>query len=341
MKNIFKFALLSVIVLTSCTKDEVVNQSANLAISFDTYVAKSTKGIPVTGTSFSEGATMGVYAYNTDNADWTSTNIDSYSSKPLINEKVTNGTAGWTYTNTAYYVKNQKISFLAYAPHKEGVQFANGKLEHQVSTLLSEQNDLMVAAPVTNKTWDGTVGTVPEKIVFAFKHALSQVKFKAALKESYTDYTIKVNSVTLKALKSTGKLSLTATDVNWEEVSGSQNYTMSFADNTLSTAASALKPSGEGTDVFMLLPQTLEKVAFTFNITATPTEAGTTAGKVAKTRDFDVIVDGTWASNNIYLYTATLTMDFDAPAIEFGEPSITEWTTETDTPINNDPKPAE
>lgn len=116
---------------------------------------------------------------------------------------------------------------------------------------------------------------------------------------------------------------------------------MSFADNTLSTAASALKPSGEGTDVFMLLPQTLEKVAFTFNITATPTEAGTTAGKVAKTRDFDVIVDGTWASNNIYLYTATLTMDFDAPAIEFGEPSITEWTTETDTPINNDPKPAE
>lgn len=31
MKSIFKFAVLGAIVLTSCTKDEIVNQSTNLA----------------------------------------------------------------------------------------------------------------------------------------------------------------------------------------------------------------------------------------------------------------------------------------------------------------------
>ncbi|WP_293667067.1 fimbrillin family protein [uncultured Parabacteroides sp.] len=342
MKSIFKFAVLGAIVLTSCTKDEIVNQSTNLAVSFDTYVAKATKAAPITGTSFVAGSTMGVYAYNTEAADWSGTNIDAIVKKPLINEKVTKEDSKWTYTNTAYYVKNEKISFLAYAPYMESVQFADGKLEHQVSTALSDQKDLMIAVPVTNKTWDGNTATTPEKITFAFKHALSQVKFKAKLKEAYTDYTIKVNSITLKAIQNIGKVSLTASDINWSDLSGSQNYTMTFATNTINnTAATELTAEGGNGDVFMLLPQTLSNVTFTFNITATPTTEAANAGKVEKTRNFDVIVSsGTWAASNIYAYTATLTMDFDAPAIEFGEPTITEWSGETGTEINNDPTPA-
>lgn len=337
MKSILKIALLGAIVLTSCTKDEVVNQNANLAISFDTYIAKSTKTAPTTGTAFADGATMGVYAYNTQAADWSGSGIDAITLKPLINEKVTKeGTGNWTYTNTAYYVKDEKISFLAYAPHMEGVQVADGKLEHQVSTVLAEQKDLMIAAPVTNKSWDGTPTTVMDDITFSFKHALSQVKFKALLNEEYTDYSIKVNSITLKALKNSGKISLTATEINWSDISGSQNYTMNFGENTLTTTAGELVAAGGEGDIFMLLPQTLTNAVFTFNITATPTAAGTEAGKTTKTRDFDVIVEsGTWDPSNIYVYTATLTMDFDAPAIEFGEPTIEEWTAETDVPIQN------
>lgn len=342
MKSILKIALLGAAVLTSCTQDEVVNQSANMGISFDTYVSKATKALPVSGVAFAEGATMGVYAYNTKAANFSATGIDAITLRPLINEKITKGTTGWTYTNTAYYVKDENMSFLAYAPHSEGVQVADGKLQHQVSTELDQQKDLMIAAPVVDKKWDGNPATVMDKITFTFKHALSQVMFKAKLKEQYTEYTINVNSVTLKSIQSTGKVSLTTDVINWSEQSGSQNYTMSFQTNTLDhTTPTDLKESKGAGDVFMLLPQTLTKTVFTFNITATPTTEGIAAGKTEKIRNFDVVVEsGTWDPGKIYAYTATLTMDFDAPAIEFGEPSITEWENATNEEINNDPTPA-
>lgn len=342
MRNILLFAALGAVVLTSCTKDEVVNQSANLAISFDSYLAKPTKAVPTSGTSFVEGSTMGVYAYNTKGAQWTGSGIEAITTKPLINEKVTKEGDVWTYTNTAYYAANENFSFLAYAPHKSYMQVTDGKMFHDVPILLDQQVDLLVAAPVTDITWDGQVGTKMTDIQFSFKHALSQVKFKAKLKESYDEYTIKVNSVTLKSIKNAGKLSLTSETVSWSETEGNQNYSMSFMDNALSNAqAEELKESkGEG-DVFMLLPQELKDVTFTFNITATPTAEAIALGKTQKTRDYDVIVaSGEWEPSKVYVYTATLTMDFDAPAIIFGEPTISQWEADTDEEINNDKDPA-
>lgn len=342
MRNILLFAALGAVVLTSCTKDEVVNQSANLAISFDSYLAKPTKAKPTSGTSFVEGSTMGVYAYNTKEALWTGSGIEAITSKPLINEKVTKEAAGWTYANTAYYAKNENFSFLAYAPYEEGKQVNDGIMEHLVSADLKDQVDLLVAKPETDKKWDGLVSTTMDKIQFTFKHALSQVKFKAKLKETYDEYDIKVNSVTLKSIQNLGKVSLTADDIKWSDTQGSMNYAMTFGDNQLTSADAVDLTDGTGEGhVFMLLPQTLENVTFTFNITATPTAAGITAGKVEKTRNFDVIVaKGTWEANKVYVYTTTLTMDFDAPAIEFGNPTITEWDAETNEEINNDPTPA-
>lgn len=336
MRNILLFAALGAVVLTSCTKDEVVNQSANLAISFDSYLAKPTKGVPTGGTSFIEGSTMGVYAYNTKGATWTGSGIDAITTKPLINEKVTKGADGWTYANTAYYAKNENFSFLAYAPHKETVSVSDGKMGYVVSNELTEQVDLLVAKPVTDKMWDGEVVKPMDKIQFDFKHALSQVKFKAKLKENYEEYTVKVNSVTLKSIKGQGKLSLTSETVTWSEIDGNVNYIMNFTDNTLGNAQAEDLTAGDG-HVFMLLPQDLKDVTFTFNITATPTGDG----KTAKTRDYDVIVaSGKWEASKVYVYTATLTMDFDAPAIEFGEPTISQWEAETNEDIDNEPTPA-
>lgn len=338
MKNFLKIALVGAVVLTSCAKEEVLTQRENLAISFDTYIGKPTKGTPVTGTSFSPGATFGVYAYNSGDADFSATSIDSYPKRPLINEKVTKAADKWSYDNTAYYVANEKISFFAYSPHVTNAQFSAGKLQYEVSSDLEQQVDLMSATtPPTNLKWDGNIATAMPDIQFTFKHALSQIKFAAKTEQNYTDYTLSITNITLRNIKNSGSLALTGTDVEWSEQAGSQNYTTGLNANTIKHDA-MVDLTSTGDHVFMLVPQTLTDAVFTFKISAVPTTEGTAAGKVEKTRDFDVVVaSSTWEPCKIYKYNVTLTLDFDAPAIVFGEPSVTDWQNATDEEINNKP----
>lgn len=328
MKKNLTILAIAAIVAVSCTKSETVEQSSRMAIGFDTYLGKNTKGVPNMGTSFPVGSTMGVFATKTGSA------LNEVMNNQLVTK--TTGT-GWSYSPMKYYEINSTYTFNAYAPYSDKNIASEVALNNYVvSTDISEQVDLMYAQDVVvavDGTGNLTVGGAPaENVKFTFKHALSQVKFSAKLKNAPEEGdVIQVASVTIASIKSTGTFTF-VTDT-WS-VNETPKVNYSLAPTTpVVLNESTMSPLNEtGGDVMMLLPQsgTDVKVSLLLNVK-----------KNGETNFKSQTVDATitslkWERNKIYHYQITVDNgSIQNFPIEFGDPTIDNWDTETIAPLGN------
>lgn len=187
----FKSCLLLVLfLLVSCSDNVTVDNApvlSDAAISFSALQHwdedKQTRTTEVYN-NFSDGDTIGVYAYYNTNADTT----EFMSNQPIVYK---NGT--WTYSPLKYWPQDGNIGFYAYAPYNASAPMKkqDGKmlLKWNVENDVTKQKDLLMPASIVN------VDCKDKKVVqFVFSHALSNIHFSV---NNATSQSVKVKHISL------------------------------------------------------------------------------------------------------------------------------------------------
>lgn len=331
MKKNLTILAIAAIVAVSCTKSETVEQTSRMAIGFDTYLAKNTKGVPNMGTTFPMGSTMGVFASKQGSAN----------NGVMNNQLVSKTTStGWAYSPMKYYEINSVYTFSAYAPYitsDKNIASEVTLTNYVVSTNIAEQVDLMYADEVVvdvDGTGNLTVNeAITDNVKFTFHHALSQVKFSAKLKNAPAQGdVVQVASVTISSIKSNG--TFTFATRNWDvNETPKVNYTLAPSSPVVLNESTMSLLSDSGGDVMMLLPQSGNDVKVTLLLNVK--KNGETSFK-SQTVDA-TITSLIWERNKIYHYQITVDNSSiqDFP-IEFGDPTIEGWDdTEVTEPLEN------
>lgn len=309
MKKILFWAAISAFAFSSCAKNETVEAPKGKQMSFYSYVGKAkpvAKGTPV-GTSFANGATMGIVAFeDIMKFDVPYVTIDN------VKLTVTGGTP--QPDSPIYWPTEGKLNFFAYAPYEDANLVYNDAVNATTAPTVTytvpavaNQVDVLVATPLKDQT--STNG----QLALAFKHALAQVKFSAMTDQDYAQganpITFTVKSVTVKQVISKGTLSLNAENAPaWALDAAKADYPIGLA--TTLTVGNTQAPLNAADGVLMLLPQTHADDAV-IELIYTETVGGIVSADITKSVKINTVTlsgtaDKDWKANQVIHYVFTL-----------------------------------
>lgn len=278
--KLFNVAILSVLVMASCSKDEVVSNadtSLQNAISFNALGSKAqTKATPITSANLTT-TDFDVFAFTQDGKAFMG-NVDTDFAHDGV--KIVYKNNKWDYdkqNELAYWpTTDNPLDFYAISPatlmdagmhymwnfnHDSQKIFYSCMDEYAEGTGKHEDHDVMygIAKSQTKNTNNGVVK-------FTFKHILSQIVFKARTELENMNVTIKV--IKIRNVKMSGTFTLPAdanthaTTANWELPAGLtlgyysptviRNANVEVNSNTTVTDISNTTP-------IFTIPQTLTK----------------------------------------------------------------------------------
>lgn len=321
MKKFMLIAAVVTLAFTSCVKNDVSDNNEQ-EIAFNTVAQKNSKAVvygPIAGTTYPATEHFGVYAY------YTATNwATDKSTAPVYMNNVDvskNGTY-WKGTTSYYWPKNGKLTFACYSPYA----FGTGTVASTCATgiaftgftatnALASQVDLCVTDLIIDQTKQTAVPT-------PFKHALSQIVFTVApVATGYNLTSIKVNSITVKTVKSVGNYA--STDGTYANGAWSAQSTPISYEVLGGTAAtlnlSSTTPVVAGTPI-IVIPQACAgyqiDVNYTINYSSTVADTATFT--------YTIPASSVWAKGTKYTYNIAISVD----EILFN-PSMTDWTDAT------------
>lgn len=254
-----------------------------------------TRGLPVL--SSDEILDMGVFAYYTGDGtanNWGSQGATAYPDF-MNNIQITNSGGVWSYDTPVYWPQaaDANVSFFAYSPY---VIATNGitlnvstgipSIDYTVPTNCSDQPDLMVSALLQdrNRTNNGS-----SPVNFQMRHVLTCIGFKASGNGE------KVKKITVKGVKKSGRLSVSAAGTPSWDLSGAvnENFDAIVDDGIYLGATAELVNTGGG--YLMMVPQTLETGA-------------TLTVELDSGRSFDFNLEGlSWGAGQFINYTLSIT----------------------------------
>lgn len=245
---------LAAVALTSCQKDQVINQvPQEQPIEFGTYLGRDaqTKASDMDLDAL-KAAGFGVFAYYTGTTDYNSTTAPNF----MYNQKVNWNNTNWEYSPVKYWPNNtsDKITFMAYSPYLDNSVSTskvtsvsannvsnNPYIQFTVVDDPTNHKDL-IYAKVDNKS---KTNTYAEDITFNFNHALSRIGFKCIgmydeinedINGNYDDYThtstdantsVTVQKIVLKGkFNTTGQLDLYSGD--WTKIGSNENTEVTY-----------------------------------------------------------------------------------------------------------------
>ena len=278
--NVTKVAfLLAAGFLTSCVNDNLEEASTREAAGSGQLISFSTSNVTTRATLATSVADFKVYAYTGNTA--------------YINgEDYTSSDEGYT-GNEYYWPTGGSLDFMAYSPmNAAGLTYSDKSITYTVPT--SKQIDLLVSPLATKNQSDGAT------VNLAFQHVLSQVTFKAKILEA-ANYQVTVNSITLKGVKNSGKLTGEATGLT-AEGGGTADYTLTANPAVeLATDASDIK-AGED-DNLLVVPQTFDENT-SARLVANITIKDKAGAAVIDTKDVYLSLKGlNWAAGSKQIYT--------------------------------------
>ena len=205
-------------VAVGCTKSNIVDlpQASQTPISFETYTGKT----PTTKASSETTETLKTYTAEATPAFHVKAFTPGvYTGKLPMDKDVWWDTTEekWDYDGAAYWPANGKLEFVAYGSNAvdlitfdstgegENKVYSNTAFTYKVDETVSQQEDLLVAVPVTTST-------MPDKgkITLNFKHLLSRVGFKLQTTKQ-NDVIVTIKSIKLYGdFYSQGTVDLTA-----------------------------------------------------------------------------------------------------------------------------------
>ncbi len=230
MKKIFNYFAASVLALSACTSESVIDDAVkdSNAINFKTVVNKPSKAADLTTATLDHFSVFGYYTLPGD--EETASTI--FYDVPVT----TTNSVDWTYTGEKrYWIPGAKYYFFAYNcgnVAKLDSSFGSFDMNTDDKMLPSDrilkitnyvcdnthQHDLIFASN-TGDNYGGIEGKEGNNstVAFTFKHLLSKVKFN--LKSTFpTEYTVLVENVAIRDVRNTGCYSPISTDPKWYQV---------------------------------------------------------------------------------------------------------------------------
>lgn len=323
------------VALIGCAESEVVDIARTEQIGFETSVAKTTKGMPVT--EFHPGATLSVWGY-TSSEPLTAATVaagipaDAAGISALTPGTVTLGSDGvWDYAPKGYWSTQTYHSFVAVAPATANAVYSGGVVSYSNPVDIAAQVDFMVAeacyatAPYTRGTG--------APVSFRFRHALTLVRFGAVVVEAAGKRDICVTGV--KLLPSTGfaaagTVNIAAqgpSPVQWASL-GSMTTPAYLLTPAQPVAVPTDRDAGSYTAIdhaagqqLMLIPQSAGIVSFEVMFSYTDTDGSKTA-----TARFETSTAQVWTANAVFAYNFRIDVAraLDMKVVTFA-PSVSDW----------------
>ena len=357
MKKYFILAAAALVTLAACSKNEADTTAVEQArvINFNTVANKATKA-PITGTTYSYNCpAFGVFAsYLEKNKTWADDKADAVRYMDDVTVSFNDTKDIWVPSSTYYWPLEGTLSFIAYSPATAATAAfaeATGTLTltgFTVNTTVASQVDLLYSSIAADKTQnesyyvDGTNSKDSETaegdkgVNIKFKHALSQVIFKAKTADEVYDagLSFKVNSITVNAASTATSMTVTnPTDAQlssaittWTAPGTNVNFAVSSADfpaaaNTYLTKTLS-DPIG---DPLLMIPVTAfagTDPTVTISYTLYRTSDNVDLGSKTVTIHFKDVADTitSWQAGKKYTYNLTI----DLQKIYFN-PTVTDW----------------
>lgn len=321
MRKTNLFAVLTAVValtFTACTNIEDVAMPEQKVLDFSVFANKNTRAAETGSTLKTDGKAFGVWGYST---------FETVDTDVFLNQEVKyNGTtSAWEYSPLKYWDTRSSYEFYAYYPYKaSGVTIDDNKnitvTDFTVEPLVANHVDLMLADKVTR------LANAPvNQVTFNFNHLLSNINLSFK-----KDVGIAETKVTLKTVKIYG-MSKKGTFVQSQvpEWAISDTDFVGASDSNLENLASDNVLDVAITVTFndmLFIPQNTNsvKVDVTYNL-------GESGAEQPFTRTLDLSYDASdrtynpaaWGQNQKITYNFIIS----ANAIEFGDPTVEDWTT--------------
>lgn len=358
MKKYFIIAAAALVALAACTKNEIDPASKTKdarEINFNTVANKATKA-PITGTTYSFNCpSFGVFAYYLASGNWNTTaeNTSAVSYMDDVEISFNDTKDIWAPASTYYWPLEGKLTFIAYSPKSAATAaFSNAGVltltGFTVNTTVADQVDLLYSAIAADKTqnedyYEDTANSKDSEnaegdkgVNIQFKHALSQVIFKAKTADEVYDagLSFKVNSITVNAASTATSMTVTnPTDAQlasaittWTTPSTNANFAVRSTDfpeaaNTYLTKTLS-DPIG---DALLMIPVTAfagtdptVTVSYTLYRMSDNVDLGTKEVSIHFDDIDDVVTN--WQAGKKYVYNLTI----DLQKIYFN-PTVTDW----------------
>ena len=233
-------AILAVVSLASCSKEQIIVADRGDAIGFDTFIENATRAAADDFTSVSSFQVWG---------DVTGNIVDSNDDYIFLynGANVTRDGAAWTCRQTEYWIPFATYNFLAIAGATSVDSTTTGAFPTKITYEANGSTDLLLSEKVTVTTDNKSIPTgvnTNKCVAFTFKHLLSKVYFNFVNNSTSDNYKFEISNITISGAKASGEYSIT--DKKWTSVSDDAVVTpFSFGSvaNTITKGASAPSPS--------------------------------------------------------------------------------------------------
>ena len=312
MKKVYLIAGALAVLLSACTRTEVVSVSDGNLIGFDkAFVGNPTKaGLPVDDQYGASKLPPHFFAYaNTADAEVV-----------FEGEKVYQSGGSWVYDNLKKWESGKTYKFAAYVVKDEtGLPAENGtaSFDYATHTLTiadyvsndNYQTDLLIAAS------DQDLAT-NEPVEFSFGHALAMIKF--TLKSGLGTNEITITDFTVSGMYTTGDVSLAqGGNITWAN-QAAEGTPVPFTDDSWNAITTTVP---QASDEFVVIPQANSAITVSFTATV---------GEDSKELTSTINLGTTgWECGKRYNYVATITAS-DMDYIEFAPPTVSDWVDYTD-----------
>ena len=238
------------------------------------------------------------------------------------NEKVYASNGVWAYDNLKQWVAAD-YEFAAYS-NGGSASAVDGKIAIGVTfdgtdLVISDykvdyedQRDLVTAVSTSD------INATNSPVEFTFDHALAMIKFTLVNGVGKND--IAISGFKIKSVGNTATVTTTTSGATWGATSTVED--LSGADFTSTQATPGVS------DEFVVIPQEGTDLVVEFTAKITPDGGAAITKALTAT-----IANYEWEPSFRYNYTATIT-GTDLDLIEFADPKVTAWDTET--PVNED-----
>ena len=253
--------VLTVIMLSACSGNDDTNSAADPSgiISY-TVKASPTRSSVISGTTFPTDKTFRVWAY------------EEGSTEALIGGDIVSCTDGsvWSTETKYYWPQGTKVNFYALYPTSLSYNIANASFSYTVPTDVSQQQDVLYDVIKAGKTDDNISHNSVKRyaVPLTFRHALSQVAFRASISDENSDFTVEVSGITMHNVYTSGMFNLTTR--SWGSLSSVDNLAIG-----ISSDAGAITYGGDPVSVtaddgmLLVIPQSLSGWALGTNVNST------------------------------------------------------------------------
>ena len=234
MKKVL-IAILAVVSLASCSKEQIIVTDRGAAIGFDTFIENATRAAADDFTSVSSFQVWG---------DVTGNIVDSNDDYIFLynGANVTRDGAAWTCRQTEYWIPFATYNFLAIAGATSVDSTTTGAFPTTINYTADGATDLLLSDKVIVKTDGKSIPTGVNDngcVPFTFKHLLSKVYFNFTNTSTSGNSTYTISDIKIAGAKKEGTYSIAE---GWTSVSDDAVATpFSFGSvaNTITKGASA------------------------------------------------------------------------------------------------------